>query len=98
MISISHHNRLRALSRVPFAAVALSLVCFAASPTGAKETMSQNSKLPASLKNVHRIVTMGDSITQAGEQPGGYVALLRTYFAVLYPSQHIEVINAGISG
>jgi acyl-CoA thioesterase-1 len=90
------HSKGQTRSAIFFSALALAL--FAAIPAGAETHMSQNSTLPASLKNVHRIVTMGDSITQAGEQPGGYVALLRTYFAILYPSQHIEVINAGISG
>jgi lysophospholipase L1-like esterase len=41
---------------------------------------------------------MGDSITQGGEGPAGYVGLLRTTLKTLYPSQNIEVINAGISG
>jgi acyl-CoA thioesterase-1 len=88
----------QAKGRMPLAALALTFFSIATNPVQAKETMSQNSKLPGPLKNVHRIVTMGDSITQAGEQPGGYVSLLRTYFAVLYPDQHIEVMNAGISG
>src|SRR4051794_31980867 len=51
---------------------------------------------PSSLKDVHRIVCLGDSITQGGEAPGGYVWLLRRYLTALYPN--IEVINAGISG
>lgn len=53
---------------------------------------------PAALRNVHRIVTMGDSITQGGEGPAGYVGLLRNTLKALYPDQNIEVINAGISG
>jgi acyl-CoA thioesterase-1 len=51
---------------------------------------------PAPLKGIHRIVCLGDSITQAGEAPGGYVWLIRRYLTTLYPN--IEVINAGISG
>jgi acyl-CoA thioesterase-1 len=51
---------------------------------------------PSRLRGVHRIVCLGDSITQAGEGPGGYVWLLRRYLTTLYPD--IEVINAGISG
>ncbi len=54
--------------------------------------------LPASLTGVHRIVCLGDSITQGGEGPGGYVWLVRHYLADLYPQQNITVINAGISG
>ena len=54
--------------------------------------------LPPLLTGVHRIVTMGDSITQAGGQPGGYVTLLGQYLAAVYPSTPIEIVNAGISG
>lgn len=69
---------------------------------------------PPLLKGVHRIVCLGDSITQGGEGPGGYVWLLRHYLNALYGShvsdgatstqnspetvQTIEVVNAGISG
>jgi lysophospholipase L1-like esterase len=51
---------------------------------------------PERLRGVRRIVCLGDSITQAGESPGGYVWLVRRYLTALYPD--IEVINAGISG
>ena len=51
---------------------------------------------PERLRNVHRIVCLGDSITQGGEAPGGYVWLVRRYLTTLYPD--IEVVNAGISG
>ena len=53
---------------------------------------------PAALRGVRRIVTMGDSITQGGGAPGGYVWLLERYLKALYPQQPVEVINAGISG
>src|SRR5437016_1072991 len=51
--------------------------------------------VPAPLQNVHRIVCLGDSITQMGESQGGYVWLFRRYLNAIYPSQNIEVINAG---
>jgi lysophospholipase L1-like esterase len=54
--------------------------------------------VPGPLTSVRRIVCLGDSITQGGESPGGYVWLLRRTLAALYPAQNIEVINAGISG
>ncbi|HWA82125.1 MAG TPA: SGNH/GDSL hydrolase family protein [Fimbriimonadaceae bacterium] len=54
--------------------------------------------VPAMLQNVHRVVCLGDSITEQGEQPSGYVWLFRKYLNALYPQQNIEVINAGISG
>lgn len=50
------------------------------------------------LRKAHRIVTLGDSITQGGGRPGGYVWLIDQYLKVLFPDQTIEVVNAGISG
>ncbi|HLO46917.1 MAG TPA: SGNH/GDSL hydrolase family protein [Kamptonema sp.] len=50
------------------------------------------------LKGKHKIVTVGDSITEAGKYTGGYVWLLQRYLDMLYPDQKIEIINAGISG
>ncbi|MFN3651436.1 MAG: SGNH/GDSL hydrolase family protein [Armatimonadota bacterium] len=50
------------------------------------------------LKKVDRIVTLGDSITQGGARPGGYVWLIDHYLQVLYPQRKIEIVNAGISG
>jgi lysophospholipase L1-like esterase len=43
-----------------------------------------------------RIVLFGDSITEQGEQPNGYVALLRDTLLKEYPG--ISVVGAGISG
>lgn len=54
--------------------------------------------MPKALVGVKRIVCLGDSITEQGEQPGGYVWLVRHYLSNLYPSAGIEVLNAGISG
>jgi acyl-CoA thioesterase-1 len=54
--------------------------------------------VPAALKGVHRIVCLGDSITEQGGQPGGYVNLLQRYLSALYPVHQIQVFNAGISG
>jgi lysophospholipase L1-like esterase len=45
-----------------------------------------------------RIVFLGDSITQAGAAPGGYVTLVREALAAKKKSLEIEVIGAGISG
>jgi lysophospholipase L1-like esterase len=50
------------------------------------------------LQNVHTVVCLGDSITQFGEGPGGYVWLVRHYLDDLYPAQAIDVVNAGVSG
>lgn len=53
---------------------------------------------PINLKKVHRIVTLGDSITQGGAHPGGYVWQIDHYLQTIYPKQKIEIVNAGISG
>jgi len=71
--------------------VALALCVFVPS-------LAKAAEVPPLLKGVHRIVCLGDSITQGGEGPGGYVWLVRHYLAALYPEQPIEVVNAGISG
>jgi lysophospholipase L1-like esterase len=55
-------------------------------------------QIPKPLQGVRRIVVMGDSITQGGGGPGGYVWLLQKTLDALYPAQGIEVINAGVSG
>ena len=46
------------------------------------------------LKAGDRIVTLGDSITQAG----GYQALMQKVLTRFYPDLGIEIVNAGISG
>ncbi len=50
------------------------------------------------LKKGDRIVFLGDSITQAGANPGGYVTLAREAIQKKHPDLGIEVIGAGISG
>lgn len=45
-----------------------------------------------------RIVFLGDSITQAGAQPGGYISLMRESLAAAGYSQAFELIGAGIGG
>jgi lysophospholipase L1-like esterase len=45
-----------------------------------------------------RIVFLGDSITEAGIKPGGYVKLVENSLHYLYPEREIEVIGAGKTG
>lgn len=45
-----------------------------------------------------RIVFFGDSITQAGAGPGGYVTLVRETIEQHHPDADVEIIGAGISG
>ena len=53
---------------------------------------------PFDIRKVGRIVTLGDSITQGGARPGGYVWQIDQYLQALYPDRKIEIVNAGISG
>jgi len=45
-----------------------------------------------------RVVFLGDSITQAGVQPGGYISLLRQSLNSADLAADFELIGAGISG
>ena len=51
-----------------------------------------------SLQKGERIVFLGDSITQAGAGPKGYVTVVREAIAGHHPDLGVEVIGAGISG
>jgi lysophospholipase L1-like esterase len=53
---------------------------------------------PITLEKGERIVFLGDSITQAGAGPHGYVTLIRQALAEKHKDLGIEVIGAGISG
>jgi lysophospholipase L1-like esterase len=50
------------------------------------------------LQKGERIVFLGDSITQTGAGPKGYVSLIRNALKEKHPDLGIEVIGAGISG
>lgn len=50
------------------------------------------------LKKGERIVFLGDSITQGGVSPKGYVTLIKNALAEKHKDLDIEVIGAGISG
>lgn len=50
------------------------------------------------LKKGDRAVFLGDSITQAGAGPGGYVTLVREALQKDHKELDVEVIGAGISG
>jgi lysophospholipase L1-like esterase len=74
--------------------LSLGLVCVVAASFAAMH----QSNLPPALQGVKRIVMMGDSITQMGAAPKGYVTLVDQALLSEYPGSPIEVINAGISG
>lgn len=53
---------------------------------------------PQPLKKDDRIVFFGDSITQAGVKPQGYVTVLSEAIKAAHPDLGIETFGAGISG
>lgn len=63
-----------------------------------KATAQSLTAVPTPLQGKQKIILIGDSITQAGGQFGGYIWLMRRYLNQLYPQQGIELINAGVSG
>lgn len=65
--------------------------------TGCSNTESSEGS-DASATDTTRIVFFGDSITEMGVQPGGYVLLVEDSLKQRFPDRPIEVIGAGISG
>ena len=53
---------------------------------------------PVPLMKGDRIVFLGDSITQAGAGPKGYVTLIRNELKEKHKDLDLEVIGAGVSG
>lgn len=45
-----------------------------------------------------RIVFLGDSITEMGDKPYGYLSLIRKSLRTKYGDEYPELVNAGISG
>lgn len=78
--------------------IRIALPCLLAALSGSAFSQGPAAQTPSSLNGVHRIVCLGDSITQGGEGPKGYVWLFRHYLQALYPDLQLEVLNAGISG
>jgi lysophospholipase L1-like esterase len=50
------------------------------------------------LQPSDRIIFFGDSITELGDRPGGYVSLVRDTLNTRHPDLDIEIIGAGING
>lgn len=50
------------------------------------------------LQSGDRIIFLGDSITMQGDQPGGYVTIVRDTLTARHPDLGLEIIGAGISG
>ena len=73
------------------ASASLGLIC---ASTGSSLAAADK---PA-LKAGDRIIFLGDSITQGGAGPQGYVTLVRQALNTRLPDAKVEVIGAGISG
>jgi len=50
------------------------------------------------LQSGDRIIFLGDSITMQGDQPGGYVTIVRDTLTIRHPDLGLEIIGAGIGG
>lgn len=77
---------------------ALSLSWLAIFPLVCGATLLAETPSAGPLQKGERIVFLGDSITQAGAGPGGYVTLVRESLKASHPDLGIEVLGAGISG
>lgn len=74
--------------------VVLILVLLSAWPVAVRGADAET----APLKKGERIVFLGDSITQAGAGPKGYVTLIRKQLNDKHKDLDIQVLGAGISG
>ena len=72
----------------------LALFLFVAGIAGAGE----NAAAPQQLKKGDKVVFLGDSITQQGGGPKGYVTLVKKVLDEKQKDLGVEVVNAGISG
>ncbi len=78
--------------RFAFAFALAALVSFAATTLHAEDAAK-----PA-LKKGDRIVFLGDSITQGGAGPKGYISVIRSAINEKHADLAVECIGAGISG
>ena len=72
------------------------LVVFALALSAMNARAADGEAVP--LKKGERIILLGDSITQGGGGPKGYVTLLKNELTEKHKDLGIEVVNAGISG
>jgi lysophospholipase L1-like esterase len=63
-----------------------------------QQAVAADKPLDKPLGKGERIIFLGDSITEAGAGPGGYVTLVKETLATKHPDLEIETIGAGISG
>jgi lysophospholipase L1-like esterase len=65
---------------------------------GHEQTPGSTMMSDVAVQSGDRVVFFGDSITEAGVQPGGYVSLLQERAAEKFPDGSVELFGAGISG
>ncbi|MGF1492849.1 MAG: SGNH/GDSL hydrolase family protein [Microcoleaceae cyanobacterium] len=75
----------------------MGIVLFSAT-THLLASTSTTSAVPIPLQGKQKIVILGDSITKAGSQHGGYIWLVQNYLSILYPEEKFDLKGAGISG
>jgi lysophospholipase L1-like esterase len=85
------------INRTIFTLLTLGIVVSIPSPPVAVELTPEPQQLTP-LQGKQKIILLGDSITQAGGNYGGYVWLMQRYLNTLYPQSKIELIQAGVSG
>ncbi|MBW2464516.1 MAG: GDSL family lipase, partial [Deltaproteobacteria bacterium] len=74
----------------------VSLVCLLALLVGLSSPgQMQKESSPAGLKDGDCIVFFGDSITEHGQRPGGYVTFVEQALVQRLPDLSIRVIGAG---
>lgn len=81
-------------TRVPASRLLLTLAGLAAMTFAIRVSHAED----AALKSGDRLVFLGDSITQGGAAPKGYINVFRELLAERNPDLKVEVIGAGISG
>lgn len=85
---------MRCSAIVPLLVLSLSLPAMAIETDGIDKLTGDDSP----LKQGDAIAFFGDSITQAGARPGGYVAILDAAIQKNLADREIKIIPAGISG
>ena len=75
------------------------LVCAACGSPNSTDRSADDRFIPRSpLPRNARIIFFGDSITEAGVGPGGYVSLVESSLQDRFPNRRIRVSAAGVSG
>ena len=60
--------------------------------------MPKTLEVPPMLTGVKKIVMMGDSITEGGRSPHGFITLLDQTLKATYPGNKFDIVNVGVSG